>query len=50
VYIALSILPLIALNAPYQMALTTLLQACLSLIHISNFVSSSARAAFLSGS
>ena len=38
VYITLSILPLTALNAPYQTALTTLLQACLSLIHISNFV------------
>jgi hypothetical protein len=38
VYIAFSILPLIALNAPYQTALTTLLEACLSLIHISNFV------------
>ena len=35
VYIALSILPLIALNAPYQTALTTLLQASLSLIHVS---------------
>ena len=34
-YIALSVLPLIALNAPYQTALTTLLQACLSLIYIS---------------
>jgi Family of unknown function (DUF6535) len=38
VYIALSILPLIVLNAPYQTALTTLLHACLSLIHISYFV------------
>jgi hypothetical protein len=38
VYIALSILPLVVLNAPYQTALTTLLQACLSLIHISYFV------------
>ena len=38
VYIALSTLPLIVLNAPYQTALTTLLQACLSLIHISYFV------------
>jgi hypothetical protein len=35
VYMALSILPLIALNAPYQTALTTLLQAFLSLILIS---------------
>ncbi|KAF8494221.1 hypothetical protein F5888DRAFT_679896 [Russula emetica] len=38
VYIALSILPLVVLNAPYQTALTTLLQACLSLIHIPYFV------------
>lgn len=38
VYIALSILPLIVLNAPYQTALTTLLRACLSLVHISYFV------------
>jgi hypothetical protein len=37
-YVALSTLPLIALNALYQTPLITLLQACLSLIHISNFV------------
>jgi hypothetical protein len=32
VYMALSVLPLIVLNAPYQMAVTTLLLECVSLI------------------
>ncbi len=35
VYMALSLLPLIARNAPYQTALTTPLQACVSLIQVS---------------
>jgi Family of unknown function (DUF6535) len=38
VYIALSILPLIVRNAPYQTALTTPLQACISLIRFSYIV------------
>jgi hypothetical protein len=35
VYLALSVLPLIVRNAPYQTALTTPLQACVSLIQAS---------------
>jgi Family of unknown function (DUF6535) len=38
VYIALSVLPLIVRNAPYQTALTTPLQACVSLIRVSYIV------------
>lgn len=37
VYIALSILPLVARNSPYQTALTTPLQACVKLIQFSYF-------------
>ncbi len=35
VYMALSVLPLIVRNAPYQTALTTPLQACVSLVRVS---------------
>jgi hypothetical protein len=35
---ALSVLPLIVRNAPYQRALTTPLQACVSLIRVSYIV------------
>ena len=38
VYLVLSVLPLIARNAPYQTALTTPLHACVSLIHASYLV------------
>ena len=38
VYMALSVLPLIVRNAPYQTALTTPLQASISLIHVSYIV------------
>ena len=38
VYLVLSVLPLIARNAPYQTALTTPLQACVSLIQLSYIV------------
>jgi hypothetical protein len=38
VYMALSVLPLIVRNAPYQTALTTPLQACVSLIRASYIV------------
>jgi hypothetical protein len=37
IYMALSVLPLIVRNAPYQTALTTPLQACVSLIQASYF-------------
>ena len=37
VYMALSVLPLIVRNSPYQTALTTPLQACVSLIQLSYF-------------
>jgi hypothetical protein len=35
VYVDLGVLPLIVPNAPYWTALTTLLQACVSLVHVS---------------
>ncbi len=35
VYVDLEVLPLIVPNAPHWTALTTLLQACVSLIHVS---------------
>ena len=38
VYLALSVLPLIVRNAPYQTALTTPLQACVSLIQASYLI------------
>ena len=38
VYLALSVLPLIVRNAPYQTALTTPLPACVSLIRVSYIV------------
>ena len=38
VYMALSVLPLIVRNAPYQTPLTTPLQACVSLIRVSYIV------------
>jgi len=38
VYMALSVLPLIVTNAPYQTALTTPLRASISLIHVSYLV------------